>query len=82
MGGVDTVVHATFWFAEGVGIVRYTSDIRGVYFGWRADVVLCPLTAASVHTRRAARRRIQGRGSPALAVLLRVSDTQVVERDD
>ena len=29
MGGVDTVVHATFWFAEGVGIVRYTSEAEG-----------------------------------------------------
>lgn len=29
MGGVDTVVSATFWFAEGVGIVRYTSASAG-----------------------------------------------------
>jgi hypothetical protein len=29
MEGVDTVVDATFWFAEGVGIVRYTSSSSG-----------------------------------------------------
>ncbi len=29
MEGVDTVVDATFWFAEGVGIVRYTSASSG-----------------------------------------------------
>jgi hypothetical protein len=29
MEGVDTVVDATFWFAEGVGIVRYTSAPSG-----------------------------------------------------
>ena len=29
MEGVDTVVQATFWFAEGVGIVRYSSESGG-----------------------------------------------------
>ena len=29
MGGVDTSVSSTFWFAEGVGIVRYTSSSEG-----------------------------------------------------
>lgn len=29
MGGVDSAIRSTFWFAEGVGIVRYTSSSEG-----------------------------------------------------